>query len=170
MTKLAPEWVRTSDPVIRSPVRYRWTTAPACKMVKKGQRSKQQALCTTSASCLTVETMMEGQCNTVQWVVVSTKWPSFRVQCAKNNKFSWHWKKVKKRSTSKQQILCTTSSSQLTVEIMNEGKSQTIQWVMMSTNRPPWYNVPKNLSFCDLAKRSRKGQNNMSFAQLHHPS
>ena len=29
MTKLAPEWVRTSDPVIRSPVRYRWTTAPA---------------------------------------------------------------------------------------------------------------------------------------------
>ena len=28
MTKLAPEWVRTSDPVIRSPVRYRWTTAP----------------------------------------------------------------------------------------------------------------------------------------------
>ena len=29
MTKLAPEWVRTSDPVIRSPPRYRWTTAPA---------------------------------------------------------------------------------------------------------------------------------------------
>ena len=29
MTKLAPEWVRTSDPLIRSPVRYRWTTAPA---------------------------------------------------------------------------------------------------------------------------------------------
>ena len=29
MTKLAPEWVRTSDPVIRSPGRYRWTTAPA---------------------------------------------------------------------------------------------------------------------------------------------
>ena len=27
MTKL--EWVRTSDPVIRSPARYRWTTAPA---------------------------------------------------------------------------------------------------------------------------------------------
>ena len=25
MTKLAPEWVRTSDPVIRSPARYRWT-------------------------------------------------------------------------------------------------------------------------------------------------
>ena len=31
MTKLAPEWVRTSDPVIRSPARYRWTTAPARK-------------------------------------------------------------------------------------------------------------------------------------------
>ena len=29
MTKLAPEWVQTSDPVIRSPSRYRWTTAPA---------------------------------------------------------------------------------------------------------------------------------------------
>ena len=29
MTKLAPEWVRTDDPVIRSPARYRWTTAPA---------------------------------------------------------------------------------------------------------------------------------------------
>ena len=29
MTKLAPEWVRTSDPVIRSPARYRWTAAPA---------------------------------------------------------------------------------------------------------------------------------------------
>ena len=26
MTKLAPEWVRTSDPVIRSPARYCWTT------------------------------------------------------------------------------------------------------------------------------------------------
>ena len=31
MTKLAPEWVRTSDPVIRSPARYRWTTAPPTK-------------------------------------------------------------------------------------------------------------------------------------------
>ena len=29
MTKLAPEWIRTSDPVIRSPARYRWTMAPA---------------------------------------------------------------------------------------------------------------------------------------------
>ena len=28
MTKPAPEWVRTSDPVVRSPARYRWTTAP----------------------------------------------------------------------------------------------------------------------------------------------
>ena len=34
MTKLAPEWVRTSDPVIRSPARYRWTTAPAFKLAK----------------------------------------------------------------------------------------------------------------------------------------
>ena len=29
ITKLAPEWVRTSGPVIRSAARYRWTTAPA---------------------------------------------------------------------------------------------------------------------------------------------
>ena len=29
MMKHAPEWVRTCDPVIRSPVRYRYTTAPA---------------------------------------------------------------------------------------------------------------------------------------------
>ena len=31
MMKLAPEWVQsqTNDPVIRSPSRYRWTTAPA---------------------------------------------------------------------------------------------------------------------------------------------
>ena len=35
MTKLAPEWVRTSDPVIRSPARYRWTTAPAIDLVEK---------------------------------------------------------------------------------------------------------------------------------------
>ena len=36
MTKLAPEWVRTSDPVIRSPERYRWTTAPASDSRGKG--------------------------------------------------------------------------------------------------------------------------------------
>ena len=32
MTKLAPEWVRISDPVIKSPARYRWT------MVDESQR------------------------------------------------------------------------------------------------------------------------------------
>ena len=32
MTKLAPEWVRTNDPVIRSPARYRWSTAPAYRV------------------------------------------------------------------------------------------------------------------------------------------
>ena len=31
MTKLAPEWIRTSDPVIRSPARYHWTTPPTGK-------------------------------------------------------------------------------------------------------------------------------------------
>ena len=35
MTKLAPEWVRTIDPVIRSPARYRWTTAPAVYEIRK---------------------------------------------------------------------------------------------------------------------------------------
>ena len=35
MTKLGPEWVRTSDPVIRSPARYRWTTAPAWRAGRK---------------------------------------------------------------------------------------------------------------------------------------
>ena len=34
MTKLAPEWVRTSDPVIRSPAHYRWTTAPAATWIE----------------------------------------------------------------------------------------------------------------------------------------
>ena len=29
MMKHAPEWVQTSDPVIRSPAHYLWTTAPA---------------------------------------------------------------------------------------------------------------------------------------------
>ena len=37
MTKLAPEWVRTSDPVIRSPARYRWTTAPAACSFQSSQ-------------------------------------------------------------------------------------------------------------------------------------
>ena len=35
MTKLAPEWVRTSDPVIRRPARYRWTTARAQTVLEK---------------------------------------------------------------------------------------------------------------------------------------
>ena len=35
MTKLAPEWLRTKDPVIRSPARYRWTTAPANSVTKQ---------------------------------------------------------------------------------------------------------------------------------------
>ena len=34
MTKLAPEWVRNIDPVIRIPARYRWTTAPAPPALK----------------------------------------------------------------------------------------------------------------------------------------
>ena len=34
MTKLSPEWVRTSDPVIRSPARYRWTNPPPPLMEK----------------------------------------------------------------------------------------------------------------------------------------
>ena len=41
MTKLAPEWVRTSDPVIRSPARYRWTTAHVRPMYKKANNNSQ---------------------------------------------------------------------------------------------------------------------------------
>ena len=38
MTKLVPEWIRTSDPVIRSPACYRWTTAPAIVGQEKQRR------------------------------------------------------------------------------------------------------------------------------------
>ena len=40
MTKLAPEWVRTSDPVIRSSARYRWTMAPAPEITDIGRSSQ----------------------------------------------------------------------------------------------------------------------------------
>ena len=36
MMKLAPEWVQTSDPVIRSPACYRWTTAPPLNILTDG--------------------------------------------------------------------------------------------------------------------------------------
>ena len=39
MIKVAPEWVRTSDPVIRSPARYRWTTAPAGPLLDIARQS-----------------------------------------------------------------------------------------------------------------------------------
>ena len=46
MTKLAPEWVRTSDPVIRSPAHYRWTMAPAWECEERRARwDMEQALC-----------------------------------------------------------------------------------------------------------------------------
>ena len=83
-----------------------------CDLAKRS-RSNQQVLCTTLSSQITVETMIEYQRQTVQWVMVSTKWPPFMVQCAKILKFSWPWKKIKKMSRSKQQVLYTTSSSQL---------------------------------------------------------
>ena len=51
----------------------------------------------------------------------------------KNSKFSWPGNKVKKRSKAKQQLLCATSSSKLTVETMIEGKRQTVRWAMGST-------------------------------------
>ena len=37
MTKLAPEWVRTSDPVIRSPARYRWDYGARHQIINKVQ-------------------------------------------------------------------------------------------------------------------------------------
>ena len=66
MTKLAPEWVRTSDPVIRSPARYRWTTAPASISVENSNFisfSDYIAVCVASA---TYETEYYRQ----QWVVL----------------------------------------------------------------------------------------------------
>ena len=36
MTKLAPEWIRTSDPVIRSRARYRWTMVTALFNTQRG--------------------------------------------------------------------------------------------------------------------------------------
>ena len=61
-------------------------------------RSNQQVLCTSSSSQLNVDTMIEDQSQTVQWVMGSTKWPPFMVQCAQKYKFSWPCEKVKKRS------------------------------------------------------------------------
>ena len=111
--------------------------------------------------------MIEVQCQAVQRDMVSTKWPPFMVQCVKNSKFLWPCKKVKKRSRSKQQVLCTTSSSQLTVEMMIKGQSQTVQCYGVHKVTPV-----HGTSFCDLAKGSGKGQgqNNGSCVQLHHPS
>ena len=57
MTKLAPEWVRTSDPVIRSPARYRWTTAPAmqptlgCGSLSNRDRHREQLVLCRSHLC-----------------------------------------------------------------------------------------------------------------------
>ena len=44
MTKFAPEWVRTSDPVIRSPARYRWGTAPAENTSEGGGNHENQGI------------------------------------------------------------------------------------------------------------------------------
>ena len=63
--------------------------------------------------------MIEGQYQMVLWVMVSTKSPTpiHDTMWNKFYKFLWRCKKVKKWSWSKQQVLCTTSSSYLTVEI-----------------------------------------------------
>ena len=58
--------------------------------------------------------------------------PPFMVQYGKIISFSWPYKKVKKISRSKQQVLCTTTSSWLTVETMIEGQCQMVQGVMVS--------------------------------------
>ena len=69
MTKLAPEWVRTSDPVIRSPARYRWTTAPAKRNAWTAEESSEGVynLPFTASqdpeSMATAEPMMEGADN-----------------------------------------------------------------------------------------------------------
>ena len=54
--------------------------------------------------------MIEGQCQKVQWAMVSITWPPFMVQHRKIIRFLWPCKMVKKRSRSKQQVLCTMSN------------------------------------------------------------
>ena len=82
---------------------------------------------------------------------------------------------VKKMSMSKQQVLCTTSPCELTIETMIEGQCQTVQWVMVSTKWPPFMVQCGKILYCDLAKGSRskiksQDQNKWSCAQLHRPS
>ena len=71
MTKLAPEWVRTSDPVIRSPARYRWTTAPATQQQCSIPSTQQQcSIPSAQKQCSTPST--QQQCST----------PSTQQQCS----------------------------------------------------------------------------------------
>ena len=48
------------------------------------------------------------QCQMVEWIMVSTQWSPFMVQCVKILSFLWPCKKVNERSRSTQLVLCTT--------------------------------------------------------------
>ena len=81
MTKLAPEWIRNSDPVIRSPARYRWTTAPACIVGQQRVYLCYDCLCLMAlfrAIRLLIQDwavwpvwtgMIPGDCRTITWEV-----------------------------------------------------------------------------------------------------
>ena len=62
MTKLAPEWVRTSDPVIRSSARYRWTTAPACQGVLLEALERSIGIDSCVVSCPIWSPSTQSQC------------------------------------------------------------------------------------------------------------
>ena len=66
-------WGPQSDPRSRYNVRKIISFRDLTKKSRKGQFTKQQVLCTTSSSQLTIETMIEGQSQTVQWALGSTK-------------------------------------------------------------------------------------------------
>ena len=108
-----------------------------CKKIKKGSRSKQQVLCTTSSSYLLNcwNHDQRSKSNGSMSYGSITKWPAFMVQCAKKYKFLWPCKKVKKGSRSKQQVLCTTSSSYLLNCWNHDRRSMSNGWTSYGVHK-----------------------------------
>ena len=79
MTKLAHEWVRTSDPVIRSPARYRWTLDESVfgRKVKynrgnpRGQKIWIFGMIDRVANNLIIYPVDHHAANTLQWRIYS---------------------------------------------------------------------------------------------------
>ena len=64
---------KVTPPPFQGTMREKSKVFVTLQKVNKRSRSKQQVLCTNSSSYLTVETMINGQCQTVQYVMVSTR-------------------------------------------------------------------------------------------------